>query len=676
MILRELGRGFHGKVKLCVDMETGKEWALKIVQKKARPRFQSRLHSHRMVAVDGQGQASPSNPELEKIKREIAILKKCSHPHVVALNEVIDDPAAEKIYLVLEYLAGGDIRWHDQSDPPEPVLTIDEARRIFRDVVCGVEYLHYQGIVHRDIKPANLLWTADGRVKISDFGVSVVIQPSLPPGEVSADLERHHEIELAKTVGTPAFFAPEMCGLPDDDLVLLQHDEPDSISRQSSITKNPIDEVPSVGETSSADSESSANVGAPSRSDTASDEREQASSVGNAATGIIKPIPLLIPARDDDASIINGTPGLPPLVLSPVADETFLQPVEHNQLPIGKAIDIWAMGVTLYCFVFGRVPFMAETEFELFNVISRKPIEFPDEIPIDDNLRDLFMRLLDKDPTTRITLEEIKLHPWATADLNSEERDAWLQETDPTLYGGPVEVTEEDVRGAVSAMSRLRERIRKLSSSFQNLTAGLRRRTKSVPSVPGEITMPVDSLFDRKDAIRRERRCSPLSGGESSCESLNGKLGLGSPPHHFSDTTSPDPSVGTSTHTHTRESSGGEWIRWGIVRNESFNSAPPEACRRLMSPMTHPVGGADIMEEMDIHNDNIIEGPEQEVMRLREFQLTYAKQSCDSLIYSDGEDADEGLTLSVPSGELTHNDEAGTLQLAEGPKAKFPVCIF
>ncbi|KAI9017239.1 kinase-like domain-containing protein, partial [Gaertneriomyces semiglobifer] len=285
MILRELGRGFHGKVKLCVDMETGKEWALKIVQKKARPRFQSRLHSHRMGAMDGQGQASPSNPELEKIKREIAILKKCSHPHVVALNEVIDDPAAEKIYLVLEYLAGGDIRWHDQSDPPEPVLTIDEARRIFRDVVCGVEYLHYQGIVHRDIKPANLLWTADGRVKISDFGVSVVIRPSLPQGDVSADLERHQEIELAKTVGTPAFFAPEMCGLPDDDFIL----------------------------------------------------------------------------------------------------------------PIGKAIDIWAMGVTLYCFVFGRVPFMAETEFELFNVISRKPIEFPDEIPIDDSLRDLFMRLLDKD---------------------------------------------------------------------------------------------------------------------------------------------------------------------------------------------------------------------------------------------------------------------------------------
>ena len=60
--------------------------------------------------------------------------------------------------------------------------------------------VHRQGIVHRDIKPANLLLTNNGRVKITDFGVSILHKS-----------DGACELELAKTAGTPAFFAPEMC---------------------------------------------------------------------------------------------------------------------------------------------------------------------------------------------------------------------------------------------------------------------------------------------------------------------------------------------------------------------------------------------------------------------------------------------------------------------------------
>lgn len=73
-----------------------------------------------------------------KIRREIAILKKCSHPNVVRLREVIDDPTSRKIYLVLEYTETGEIEWRDEYD--SPVMTIDEARRIFRDIVNGLDY--------------------------------------------------------------------------------------------------------------------------------------------------------------------------------------------------------------------------------------------------------------------------------------------------------------------------------------------------------------------------------------------------------------------------------------------------------------------------------------------------------------------------------------------------------
>lgn len=81
--------------------------------------------------------------------------------------------------------------------------------------------------------------------------------------------------------------------------------------------------------------------------------------------------------------------------------------------PITKAIDIWALGVTLYCFVYGRCPFIAETEFELFNIIPRKQPSYLDSVPgrdhVEASLKDLLSRLLEKDVGKRITLREVKV---------------------------------------------------------------------------------------------------------------------------------------------------------------------------------------------------------------------------------------------------------------------------
>ncbi len=93
---------------------------------------------------------------MNRIKREIAILKKCRHPNVVRLREVIDAEVSKKIYLsecylhrtgtapaeanfpVLEYCEGGEVKWKSAEGRPD--LTIGETRRIFRDVVCGLQY--------------------------------------------------------------------------------------------------------------------------------------------------------------------------------------------------------------------------------------------------------------------------------------------------------------------------------------------------------------------------------------------------------------------------------------------------------------------------------------------------------------------------------------------------------
>lgn len=88
-----------------------------------------------------QQEQHPSKENELKIRREISILKKCNHPNVVKLREVMDDATSRKIYMALEYTESGEIEWRDELD--RPVMTIDEARRIFRDIVNGLDYRKY-----------------------------------------------------------------------------------------------------------------------------------------------------------------------------------------------------------------------------------------------------------------------------------------------------------------------------------------------------------------------------------------------------------------------------------------------------------------------------------------------------------------------------------------------------
>ncbi|KDQ52643.1 hypothetical protein JAAARDRAFT_138321 [Jaapia argillacea MUCL 33604] len=151
----------------------------------------------------------------QKIRKEIAIMKKLRHAHVVRLLEVIDDKQYGRIFMVMEYLGGGEVKWRNMDN--EPILTVDQTRRIIRDVILGLEYLHYQGIIHRDIKPANLMYTSDRRsVKITDFGVSHFsyaqrLAAATTPYDASDDDPiLMDESDLSKMAGTPPFMAPEV----------------------------------------------------------------------------------------------------------------------------------------------------------------------------------------------------------------------------------------------------------------------------------------------------------------------------------------------------------------------------------------------------------------------------------------------------------------------------------
>ena len=151
---------------------------------------------HRRSASEIQEEEDPGNP-LHLIQQEIAIMKKLHHSNLVCLYEVLDDPAEDSLYMVLEMCKKGVIMkvgMNETADPYEP----ESCRCWFRDLVLGIEYLHAQGVAHRDIKPDNLLLTHDDVLKIVDFGVSEMF-------------EKNSDMTTVKSAGSPAFLPPELC---------------------------------------------------------------------------------------------------------------------------------------------------------------------------------------------------------------------------------------------------------------------------------------------------------------------------------------------------------------------------------------------------------------------------------------------------------------------------------
>lgn len=106
------------------------------------------------------------------------------------------------------------------------------------------------------------------------------------------------------------------------------------------------------------------------------------------------------------------------------------------------------MGVTLYSFIYGQVPFYDENIAALYAKIRHDDVKFPETPVIADDLEDLIRRMLIKDPLQRIALHEIKEHVWVTrggqCPLPTEEENCHL-----------VEVTEEDVAKVVTSIPKL-----------------------------------------------------------------------------------------------------------------------------------------------------------------------------------------------------------------------------
>ncbi|XP_044304263.1 serine/threonine-protein kinase MARK2 isoform X9 [Varanus komodoensis] len=143
-LLKTIGKGNFAKVKLARHVLTGKEVAVKIIDK-------TQLNSS----------------SLQKLFREVRIMKVLNHPNIVKLFEVIE--TEKTLYLVMEYASGGEVFDYLVAHGR---MKEKEARAKFRQIVSAVQYCHQKFIVHRDLKAENLLLDADMNIKIADFGFS------------------------------------------------------------------------------------------------------------------------------------------------------------------------------------------------------------------------------------------------------------------------------------------------------------------------------------------------------------------------------------------------------------------------------------------------------------------------------------------------------------------------
>jgi serine/threonine protein kinase len=170
-LLRVLGKGAMGVVYEGRDPNLDRRVAIKTIM------------------VDDLGPDAAAEYEA-RFRIEARSAARLQHPNIVTVYD--SDRHGDTAYLVMEFIQGEDLKHHlDRGLRPTP----EQALHLICDLLAALDFAHRQGVVHRDIKPANLLIEADGRVKLTDFGVA----------RISGEATRTQ----GSMIGTLKYMAPE-----------------------------------------------------------------------------------------------------------------------------------------------------------------------------------------------------------------------------------------------------------------------------------------------------------------------------------------------------------------------------------------------------------------------------------------------------------------------------------
>jgi serine/threonine protein kinase len=269
------------------------------------------------------------------LAREIAVMKKCRHRNVVSLYEVIDDEAVESVYIVMQYVERGclmTMAGDGTCQRLEPSLVSSFARQL----AAGLQYLHDHDVLHRDIKPENVLLDGDDNVCLADFGVSAQLS------DIDADERRRKVIKRCiSSVSTDFETSADRVSISDAT-------DENAISR--GVTSDMLgDDDDDHDDHDLADS---TNMGGP----------------GGLRGGLTAAA----------VATAKGTPA----VMAP-------EMIEDAAGCDAKPADVWALGLTFFAMLFGRLPWPLENNAAFIqDVVGAElvvPDVFEDVLVVDDD---------------------------------------------------------------------------------------------------------------------------------------------------------------------------------------------------------------------------------------------------------------------------------------------------
>ncbi|KAL7576644.1 hypothetical protein ACA910_005579 [Epithemia clementina (nom. ined.)] len=359
----------------------------------------------RTMERDSQTRQIRYKTALQQVEREIALMKKLSHPNLVQFYDALDSPDSDILYMVIEYMPLGEILTYQndgtfrRKDPgknniiassnsnnhksqPLPIQGLvnghfDEyhAALYFVDIMHGLAYLHQHHIIHRDLKPENILLDARGIAKLADFGVSHMFDE---------DPETTNSSSSSLSVASSAMETTTTATTTDTT----------SMACHNNNTKNPT----------------------LTRHDTDS------------------ALQMKCMANDGLISKTEGT-------------WAFWSPemCQGGKAFSGYAADIWAAGVCLYIFATGRLPFYSNMPLDLMDSIKEAKVPYQG-LGLSDALVDLLQRTLEKDPTQRAGVGDCLKHEFLVAARSQRVQE--LSQELAISKATSTKVSESDIRSA------------------------------------------------------------------------------------------------------------------------------------------------------------------------------------------------------------------------------------
>ncbi|KAF2690801.1 kinase-like protein, partial [Lentithecium fluviatile CBS 122367] len=605
-VIGELGRGVHGKVKLGRDLNTNQNVAIKIVDRFSKRRRLGKNTSHE-----------------DKIKREIAILKKARHPNIVGLLEVIDDPSKKKVYIILEHVKLGEVHWRIEG--AKEVCLVEyrryqrESEGIFDNESAALEDEKIIRLAHQRLERQQRRWLRErrrnggepwsleeGGLSEDDFSEdsyssrASASKTNRPPSR--GHYADHHEHSSNQEANMETAFrasTPTANARPDDMYLSTGLEGTMYGAYDTEAVRGRTSSLAGSNSSFLADAEDLVPEHfryVPVMTQQAARETFRDTVLGleylhyqNVIHRDIKPANLLVTENhrikisdfgvsylgrrrraddtsgdqsESDAQTVDEAIELAKTVGTPAfyAPELCHTELDIDQPKIGPEIDLWALGVTLFCLIYGRVPFHDNNQWLLMRHITDdepyiskyrlKPVaegsssrpsshgrlsqsmmsskRAPHDLEyeeVDEDLRNLLHRLLAKNPQDRISIGDIKRHPWLTRDIDN--LNSWVEETDPdrSFHGRKIEISNDDIEHAVvpftsQLFDRFKTGIRKVGEITRSLTRqGSRKRAQSTAS--GQEVPHGGSANSSSSTISQDGRRPSLGPGMYIYEALS-----------------------------------------------------------------------------------------------------------------------------------------------------------